>query len=234
MHYLRWRKVTPAAERPPRPRLGLTPLDRFYSFVSKDGPVAKNRPDLGRCHLWTGGTDPKGYGIFWADGTSHRAHIWIYKLKVGPVPPGKDLDHFACDTPGCVNELHTRPAPPRENVLRSSGPASLNAAKDRCDEGHVYTEETARVNAQGARECLICKRKAQQQLRQAQRALERGYVPLRPGSITCPVGHDLTAKDASRVYHGHLVCLVCTAPTGKGGRRKGVSPGRRLSAFPAG
>lgn len=214
-HYQRWLKKTPPAERSLRRRRGLTDLDRFYSFVNKMGPIAKNRPDLGRCHLWTGGKN-RGYGVFWAEGTTHRAHVWIFKKKGGVIPPGKELDHFACDRVACVNECHVRPETHRVNALRSGNGPALNAAKTKCPDGHDYDEANTRVNRQGSRECKECKRKHQRLMRQAERALKRdGYVPLTEGSTGCPAGHDLTAKDASYTYHGQLVCLVCAAPKGR-------------------
>lgn len=220
-HYIQWRKDTPAAERSPRRRFGLTDLERFYTHVNRMGPVAKNRPDLGRCHLWTDGKT-KGYGIFWAEGTSHRAHVWIYKQKVGPIPPDKELDHFACDRTDCVNELHVAPTSHWHNALRSNGACAQNAAKVKCPAGHDLDEANTRINAQGARECLECKRKQQRHMRRAQRALERGYTPLPEGTTVCPLGHDLTAEDASHVYHGQLVCLLCNVPTQRGGRAPSV------------
>jgi hypothetical protein len=209
--YLRWRKATPPAERAARPRLGLTPADRFFAFVNKMGPIARNRPDLGRCWLWTGGKDPKGYGIFWAGGTSHRAHIWSYKMFVSLVPDGLDLDHFACDRTSCVNYQHVRPATHWENVLRSSGPAAINALKEKCPDGHDFDEANTRINSKGARECLKCKRKQQRELKQAQRAVQRGYAPLAAGRAVCPLGHEL-ATQGRAFKDGTLVCLACTAP----------------------
>lgn len=220
-HYLRWRKATPAAERPPRPRLGLTPIERFYTHVNLNGPLPRSRPDLGPCHLWEAGTDPKGYGIFWADGTTHRAHIWIYEQKIAPVPSDREMDHFACDTTGCVNFLHERPVTHVENVLRSGGPAALNLAKVKCPAGHDLDEANTRINSQGSRECLTCKRDQQRRMKQAKRAIERGYVPLEPESAVCPEAHGL-AGDGSYLYRGQLVCMACTAPTGKGGGPRGV------------
>jgi hypothetical protein len=218
-HYLKWLRSTPPAEREPRRRRGLTDLDRFYAFVNKMGPVAKNNPELGRCHLWTGGKN-RGYGVFWAEGTTHRAHVWIYKKMGGVVPADRPhLDHFACDREDCVNTGHARPVTAREDALRSGNGAAVNAAKVKCADGHDYDEANTRVNRQGSRECKKCKRKHQRQMRQAERALGRGYAPLPEGSTICPEGHDLTAKDASYTYHGQLVCLICTAPKGKGGGR---------------
>jgi hypothetical protein len=228
-HYLEWRRNTPPAEQPTRRRLGLTDLERFYTHVNKMGPVAKNNPELGRCHIWKDGKT-RGYGIFWAEGTSHRAHVWIYKKTVAPVPDGLDLDHFACDRTECVNVAHERPATQRENILRSGGGAAINAAKMKCPKGHDLDESNTRINAKGARECLTCKRTQQRQMRQAERALKAGYVPLPPESTICPAEHDLTAEDAAYTYHGQLVCLICTAPKGKGGRHPAeFSQGRRVA-----
>jgi hypothetical protein len=192
-------------------------MERFGTHVNRMGPVARNRPDLGRCHLWTGGKN-RGYGVFWAEGTSHRAHVWIYKKTGGTVPAGLTLDHFACDRAACVNPAHVRPVTHRENVLRSGNRAATNAEKVKCPDGHDYDVANTRVNNQGSRECKECKRKHQRQMRQAERNIKRGYVPVALGSAVCPAGHDLTAKDASYIYHGQLACLICTAPKGRGGR----------------
>lgn len=216
-HYLRWIRSTPPAERAPRKRL--TDLERFYTHVNKMGPVAANRPDLGRCHIWTGG-DCRGYGIFWAGGTSHRAHVWIYKQEVGEIPDGKPLDHFACDRTLCVNYDHVRPETHRVNILRSRNRAAVNAGKEKCPEGHDYDEANTRINSDGARECLKCRRKQQRELKQATRAVARGYVPLAPGTAMCPGGHELTPEVGRPFRNGTLVCLVCTkpAPNRRGGR----------------
>lgn len=221
-HYLQWRKATPPAERPPRLRRGLTPADRFFSFVNKMGPIAHNRPDLGRCWLWKGGKDPRGYGIFWAGGASRRAHIWSYEMFTGPVPEGLELDHFACDREDCVNYRHVQPATHWVNTLRSGNPAALNALKDKCPEGHDYDEGNTRVNGQGARECLKCRRRQQRELKQAQRAVARGYEPLPPQTAACPMGHDM-AQHGRPFRDGRLVCLLCTAPSPVHSRRRATA-----------
>lgn len=234
-HYLRWYKSTPAAERSPRRRLGLTDLERFYTHVNKMGPVARNRPDLGRCHLWKDGKC-RGYGVFWAEGTTQRAHVWIYKKIVGPIPPDMPLDHFACDRTACVNYLHVRPETHQVNVLRSGAVGAKNAAKVKCPAGHDFDEPNTRINPAGARECLTCKRGQQRRMKQAMRAIRRGYLPLPPGSTACPLGHDLSGA-GSYTYCGQLACMACTAPKGKGGgprgvfvngkRQPGLAPGHR-------
>lgn len=167
--YLRYVRSTPKDQRAAIVRP--TDEERFFSFVNKMGPIAKNRPDLGRCWLWTGGTDPKGYGIFWADDTSNRAHIWSYKRWKGEVPEGLDLDHFACDRTSCANYDHVQPATHQVNVLRSTGPAAINAAKTHCGVcGRPYDEQNTRINANGARVCLYCARKNDREAKAAMRA----------------------------------------------------------------
>jgi hypothetical protein len=173
-HYLRWIRSTPPEERPSTER---PVLDRFFALVNKTGPLARNDPSLGRCWVWTGGgtvgggsrTGADHYGIFWANGTSHRAHVFAYKTLVGPVPDGLDLDHFACDRTLCVNPAHLRPVPKRVNILRSTGPAAINAEKTHCPQNHPYDEANTRINSQGRRVCIECARKRDRETKKAKR-----------------------------------------------------------------
>jgi hypothetical protein len=191
-------------------------LERFYSFVNKMGPIAINRPDLGRCHTWRGGKT-RGYGIFWADGTSHRAHVWIYKQSGRAIPEGLELDHFACNRTDCVNVLHVTPVTTRVNAMRSTNPWAENARKEKCPVGHDFDEANTRINSQGSRECITCKREDQRLLKQAQRAVARGYVPLPADTTACSLGHDLIVEGRA-FKDGTIVCLACTAPAPGWGR----------------
>lgn len=56
------------------------------------------------CHLWTGGKDWCGYGMFNAP-KSIRAHIFIWELLRGPRPVGYIVSHL-CNVPCCVNIDH--------------------------------------------------------------------------------------------------------------------------------
>jgi hypothetical protein len=129
-------------------------VERFLTHVDTDGPIAKNKPDLGRCWLWTGGTTPDGYGVFHYH-KSVRAHRWLYQQVFGPVPDGLVLDHFACDTPRCVRPTHMRPVTTRENVLRGDSASSLAAAATHCPSGHDYT--TDGYVWRGIRYCRPCR-----------------------------------------------------------------------------
>lgn len=209
--YLRYVRSTPPAERAPIERL--TDLERFYTHVNKMGPLAKNRPDLGRCHLWTDGTDQKGYGIFWADGTSNRAHIWIYKQSGGVIAEGHTIDHFACDRPPCVNRDHLLAGTHQANVLRSTGPAAINAAKTHCGVcGEPYDENNTRISG-GRRYCLRCVRERGREARRAERAAISERIRLAPGSLECANGHSVT-PESTFTYQRFPSCRICALAEG--------------------
>jgi len=119
------------------------------------------------CWLWTASKNRGGYGTFHAGsrttGDNHtvHAHRHAYETLVGPIPKGRELDHFKfgaplweCAGPACIHPDHTRPVTPRENTLRGEGPASFNAAKRSCPRGHPYDG----VLKDGFRRCMDCRR----------------------------------------------------------------------------
>lgn len=57
------------------------------------------------CWLWTGYSNPQGYGYVAIGCKTERAHRASYMLFKGPVPQGMCVCH-KCDTPGCVNPDH--------------------------------------------------------------------------------------------------------------------------------
>lgn len=111
MHYRRWRRngdplVTQRVEGDDE--------RRFWSHVSKDGPVPDHAPHLGRCWQWTRATGAEGYGAFRVGGKTARAHRYAWLLSSGDAPP-PILDH-ACNNRACVRPSHLRPATPLQNV----------------------------------------------------------------------------------------------------------------------
>lgn len=164
-HYQTWRKHgTPT----PTPQ---TRMEIFMARVDKDGPIAKLKPELGRCWVWTGTLRQSGYGAFTPSrpGPSRAAHCWLYEQTIGPIPDGLDLDHFACENRACVRPSHVRPATRRENVLRSaiSLPA-LQRARMECPQGHRYEGANLLVK-KGTRQCRTCHRDRERRRRAAQR-----------------------------------------------------------------
>lgn len=99
---------------PPRKTRKRIPIEeRYWSKVSKEGPVPAHRPELGPCWPWTAACDKDGYpGSFW-DGTylpSGRGHYvsparWAYERFIEPIPDGHSLLHH-CDNPPCMNFVH--------------------------------------------------------------------------------------------------------------------------------
>jgi hypothetical protein len=136
-------------------------IARFWAKVDKDGPIPEHRPELGPCWLWTRAPTSEGYGSFWVRGKQTRqAHTISWELERGPVPEGLELDHL-CRVRRCVRVSHLEAVPHRENVLRGVGPAAINAAKERCNQGHRFTPENTYVDPKGNRNCQTCQRAAE-------------------------------------------------------------------------
>jgi hypothetical protein len=111
------------------------------------------------CWFWTGNTDKNGYGRISIGAKARRAHRVAYEALVGPVPPGRQLDHL-CRVPSCINPDHLEPVSPRENVMRGLTPAAANASKTHCPKGHPYDEENTYRRSDGSRGCRECNRAA--------------------------------------------------------------------------
>lgn len=122
--------------------------DRFWSKVLADGTG---------CWIWQAYVDTDGYGRFWIDGSTHRAHRVAYELVKGPIPEGLQLDHL-CRVTTCVNPPHLEAVTGRENVLRGETLAAANAAKTHCANGHPYSAENTRYEDRGERACRTCAR----------------------------------------------------------------------------
>jgi HNH endonuclease len=74
-----------------------TPVEERFERYFERGPG---------CWLWTGSTQPKGYGqINRGDGVPERAHRVAWTKFRGPIPEGLQVLH-RCDNPGCVNPDH--------------------------------------------------------------------------------------------------------------------------------
>lgn len=155
-HYNRWQKNgDPLAVKLDFSR---TVEERFWSKVNKDGPVPEHRPDLGPCWVWTAAL-MSGYGAFFLNGRNVYAHVLSYTWERGEIPKWKERDHL-CRNRACVRPSHLEAVTHWVNVARGISPHGENAAKDRCRNGHLFTDENTRINNKGARVCVECARAA--------------------------------------------------------------------------
>jgi len=71
------------------------------------------------CWIWSRARNACGYGIKNNGTKCQLAHRWMYELKRGAVPPGKELDHL-CRNRACVNPAHLQPVTHTTNVRRGN------------------------------------------------------------------------------------------------------------------
>ena len=102
------------------------------------------------CWLWQGGIGKKnGYGFIRDNGKRDYVHRVAYRLWIGPIPDGTEIDHLChnadpmcseapCPHRRCVNPLHLEAVPHRVNALRGKG---AYAKKRR-----MYLARTGRVD----------------------------------------------------------------------------------------
>lgn len=95
--------------RPISPRVSrkLTPKERVFEGVEFDL--------CGGCWLWSGSTNPNGYGQLSYKGKINRAHRFSYEAFIGPIPKDKMICH-RCDTRTCCNPDHMFLGTAQDNV----------------------------------------------------------------------------------------------------------------------
>lgn len=168
-HYERWRlHGDPIATH--QPRIAISPVERFWSHVDKNGPIPEHRPELGNCWIWTGARLANGYGVITVAGKSLKAHRFSYEHFVGPIPDDLVPDHLCRNHP-CVNYDHLEPVTTRENLLRGIGFAATNSSKTHCPYGHPYSGDNLHVMANRRRVCRACKREKTRRWRAAQKEM---------------------------------------------------------------
>ena len=110
----------------------------------------------GGCWLWMGYINRKGYGNFRFEGRSQLSHSAAYKIFVGPILAGFEIDH-KCRQRSCVNPDHLEAVTHQTNLLRGDTIVARHAVKTHCSKGHPFDEANTLIE-RGGRKCLTCKR----------------------------------------------------------------------------
>jgi len=73
---------------------------------------------VGECWIWCAGQNGVGYGMINIRGKNELIHRYSYRLFVGPLQEGMDIDHL-CSVRLCCNPKHLEQVTRSENVKRS-------------------------------------------------------------------------------------------------------------------
>lgn len=110
-------------------------ISRFWRMVEQRGDD--------ECWLWTGDTNPDGYGVFYYKGKMRPAHEMALSFTTGEIrPEGYDTCH-SCDNPPCCNPACLRFGTRQDNV-----DDMIARGRNRRGDDHPHaklTAETVRV-----------------------------------------------------------------------------------------
>ena len=68
-----------------------------------------------KCWLWKWAKNGDGYPVVRINGRLALAHRVAYRINVGPIPRGKEIDH-KCNRRSCVNPAHLKPVTHLQNI----------------------------------------------------------------------------------------------------------------------
>lgn len=114
----------------------------------------KNNPDTG-CMEFMGSLYKNGYGQLWNGKRNEQTHRISYRLYVGEIPDGKEIDHL-CRNRCCVNPNHLDLVSHQENIARSHTVMGENHRKTHCIRGYSLSVENLIITKQNTRQCRIC------------------------------------------------------------------------------
>lgn len=129
------------------------------------------------CWRWKGCLSRR-YAQVWLDGRMQQASRVVYRLCVGPIPDGYDVDHVTkrgCRFKDCVNPAHLEAVTRAVNLERDPGRRVGSRNLTHCSEGHEYTEENTYRYADGRVACRICRRAWGEKYRRKQGAAKRVF-----------------------------------------------------------
>jgi hypothetical protein len=153
---------------PPLPRPNQA--ERFWAKVDQAGDG---------CQPFTGAKNPKGYGLFHANGDlglkdgSELAHHVAWALTYGPIASGLHVLHH-CDNPPCCRLDHLWVGTNADNradmIAKGRGKVT---AEGTCRRGHPFDEANTYIH-RGIRSCRACRRLAGARKRARRRAKRNG------------------------------------------------------------
>jgi glucan biosynthesis protein len=90
------------------------------------------------CWIWRRRLDRYGYGqieiIRRPERRSTKAHIVAYEVWIGPIPPGKEIDH-TCRVHACCNPDHLEAVTRKENLDRGIGYGRTGVSREEVRRG---------------------------------------------------------------------------------------------------
>lgn len=110
------------------------------------------------CCEWKGTKTSKGYGVMTLNGKQYRVQRIAVLLSGRKIPKGMVTDHL-CRNRACINPEHLEVVTNTENVMRGESFSVNNLRKDRCDNGHLYSEHgkfSKRKTGKVWRSCRVC------------------------------------------------------------------------------
>ena len=128
-------------------------------------------------------------------------HRDAWEKAYGAIPKGWVIDHL-CLNKGCRELSHLECVTHKVNTLRAT------IFITHCPQGHKYTPDNLRRNANGGRECIICRRAKGLEAHYAKPGMGGGKGAVNKEQTECPTcGGPYTYRTGKE--RGHRRCMAC-------------------------